>query len=655
MNTPPLLLGAAILFWGWQTGYWLAALPVAAVVEAHRWLALRWEFTAGQLNRVADFCTVLLILLGIYLYFTVGNPRAIILLFEWMPLVMLPLVLVQAFGVTTEFDLSVLFWSLRRQPPRRQLRVNLGYPYCLLWIVAASAANNRGADFYLGVLAFAAWALWLARPRHESVLKWGGLFVLAAALGYGGHVGLSRLQAWLEVAAPEWLNASGARTDPYRNTTDIGHIGELKQSDGIVLRVTADVTAKTPILLHRASYDAYDGATWIARNGKFAAISARSAAKWILDSGPASATLAVADYSRSPNPVLSLPAGALRIEMPDTIAVKFNPLGAVQAERAPGFFGYRVEYDPQQPLGGPPTEADRRVPRVEQQVFAELATTLGLKELEPERALAKVKAYFADNFQYATYRKPRSGAQSALADFVLNTRAGHCEYFASATVLLLRAAGIPARYATGFSVQEYSALEGAYLVRERHAHAWTEAYIDGKWRDVDTTPPTWFVTEAAGASVWAPLVDLWSWARFQLAQRMAAAGNNPLTPVLGWIAVPAVIWIAWRLYRNRRAPRAQSSRPPVPAGGGGQGADSEFYLIERHLAKVGWTRKDSESIAEWLARVGGKLPLAVDHEALVAIARLHYRYRFDPDGLPGAERDRLRSMAGQWLQRHASN
>ena len=157
MNTPPLLLGAAILFWGWQTGFWAVALVVAIVVEAHRLVTLRWEFTSAQLNRVADFCTVLLLILGLYLYFSVGNPRAIILLFEWLPLVLLPLVLAQAYGTTAGFDLSVLFWSLRKQPSRQTLRINLGYPYFMLWIIAAGAANNRSAEFHLGVLIFAGW------------------------------------------------------------------------------------------------------------------------------------------------------------------------------------------------------------------------------------------------------------------------------------------------------------------------------------------------------------------------------------------------------------------------------------------------------------------------------------------------------------------
>ena len=346
MRIPPLLMAAAIMLWGWQTGFWLVALPVAGVVEAYRFTTLRWEFTAAQLNRISDFCTVLVLLLGGYFYFAVGNPRAIILLFEWMPLVFLPLVLAQFFGTRAEIDLSVLFWSLRRYPPRRMPRFNLGYPYFMLWIIAASAANTRRPFFYFCALALAGWMLWSARQRRGSPVSWGALFVCAGLLGYAGHLGALGHAGVGRVAVPEWLNLADARTNPYRGTTDIGHIGELEQSERILLRVIADRPPAAPILLHRASYDAYDAGNWIARNGAFATVDPSAEATWPLRPGEGSATLHVFDYTLAPNPVLSLPTGVAQIEMPGAVELRMNALGTVQAERTPGFFDYRVTCGP---------------------------------------------------------------------------------------------------------------------------------------------------------------------------------------------------------------------------------------------------------------------------------------------------------------------
>ena len=653
MNTPPLLIGAAILFWGWQTGFWLVAIPIAAIVEGHRITTVRWEFTPAQLNRINDFCTAFILLPGVYFYFAVGNPRAIILMFIWMPLVLLPLVLAQAYGTRSEFDLSVLFWSLRKYPPRRMPRVNLGYPYLMLWIIAASAANSRSAFFYFCVLAFTGWALWVARPRGGSLVRWGALFACAGLLGYGGHIGLAKMQAWIEVAVPAWLNLAGARTNPYRSTTDIGHIGELKQSARIVIRIIAERPVAAPILLHRASYDAYDAGNWIARNGAFTTVDAAQGSTWSLRSVPGDAVLTVFDYSLAPNPVLSLPAGAAQIEIPGVVELRRNALGTVQVERPPGFFDYRVTYDPRDLRDAAPIDLDKRVPRGEQKVLFEVAAAIGLNGAEPERALARVKTYFAENFQYATYQKPLAGTYTPLAAFLLDTRTGHCEYFASATVLLLRAAGIPARYATGFSVQEFSTFENAYIVRERHAHAWAQAFVNGRWRDVDTTPPVWFAAEGAVSPLWAPLADLWSWARFRLAQRMARAGADQLLLGIGWLVIPALLWIAWRLYRSRRISGSQVRGVAALPAMHRPGTDSEFYGVAERLVSLGWTRKNDETPAVWLARLKSGLPHALDSDTLMRIARLHYRYRFDPAGLPSLERDRLRNMARLWLQQHS--
>jgi transglutaminase-like putative cysteine protease len=92
-----------------------------------------------------------------------------------------------------------------------------------------------------------------------------------------------------------------------------------------------------------------------------------------------------------------------------------------------------------------------------------------------------------------------------IEDFVANHRTGHCEYFASALVMMLRSQGLPARLVTGFRGGEYNALGGYYQVLQGHAHAWVEVYLEadevarevppgsdlsplGGWLRLDPTP-----------------------------------------------------------------------------------------------------------------------------------------------------------------------
>ncbi len=90
-----------------------------------------------------------------------------------------------------------------------------------------------------------------------------------------------------------------------------------------------------------------------------------------------------------------------------------------------------------------------------------------------------------ERFTYTMRMDPTPGVEP-VEDFLFNRRRGHCEYFASAMVLLLRSAGIPARLVNGFKVTEWNPISGYYVVRQSDAHSWVEAYLQhGGWRTFD--------------------------------------------------------------------------------------------------------------------------------------------------------------------------
>ncbi len=76
-----------------------------------------------------------------------------------------------------------------------------------------------------------------------------------------------------------------------------------------------------------------------------------------------------------------------------------------------------------------------------------------------------------------------------IEDFLFNRKEGHCEYFASALTLMLRAVGVPARLVSGFKGAQLNGLRGTWEVQERHAHAWVEAWTENDvWVTLDPTP-----------------------------------------------------------------------------------------------------------------------------------------------------------------------
>lgn len=85
-----------------------------------------------------------------------------------------------------------------------------------------------------------------------------------------------------------------------------------------------------------------------------------------------------------------------------------------------------------------------------------------------------------------------------IEDFVINQRRGHCEFFASALVLMLRSQGIPARVVVGYHGGDFDDDATAVIVRKRHAHAWVEAYIG-----LENCPQQWLRSgQASGAGAW---------------------------------------------------------------------------------------------------------------------------------------------------------
>ena len=660
VTPPPLLMGAALLFWGWQTGFLLLALPLAILIEASRALTWRLELSATDFHRLTDLCTLLILVSGVYLFSTTGSariaadgPRAMTLLFQWLPLLLFPLIASQLYSTAGKVPLTAFFWALRRQAARSPESgpgvVDLSYLYFALCILSASAANRRTLEFYTGLCVLAGWALWPWRSRRFSLLWWVPMLGVAAVVGYGGHVALHRFQLMVEQTVFDYIfSMVRGDADPFRAVTSIGHLGQLKFSDRTVLRVEPRDGLRVPFLLREASYDVYNSPAWLVSSAAFSAVQPDADGEtWRFSPGHGPAErVTISAYLNRGRGILALPRGAVEVDRLAVVGVHHNRLGAVRVEEGLGLVTYTALFAPDGPLDGPPVDSDLHVPPREEQVVSRIATELNLAGSSDTEKIDTIAAYFRRNFRYSTWKGERPRKESAIEEFLLNSRAGHCEYFATATTLLLRAAGIPARYAVGYSVQEWSRLERRYIVRARHAHSWALAYVDGAWRDVDTTPSVWADAEgAASSSMMEPLQDLWSFAGFLFSRWRWSEDDNAVGRYAAWLLIPLILLLVWRLYSRRRVGRAAAASKPAPAVAR-PGEDSEFYLIERRLHTAGLGRRDSEPPSQWIERIQAR--------DLAPLLNLHNRYRFDPEGLNSHERSALRAQADAWLREHPS-
>lgn len=138
------------------------------------------------------------------------------------------------------------------------------------------------------------------------------------------------------------------------------------------------------------------------------------------------------------------------------------------------------------------------IPEETRAAIAALGAIPPAKTLSEKRArIDAVRHFLETNYTYTKNPGKTPADKDFISYFLTESRKGYCTSFASAAVMLLRASGIPARYAVGLSVDSED-LQNAPLTKEglhalsvndHHAHAWVEVYVDGLgWRPCEMTP-----------------------------------------------------------------------------------------------------------------------------------------------------------------------
>lgn len=119
------------------------------------------------------------------------------------------------------------------------------------------------------------------------------------------------------------------------------------------------------------------------------------------------------------------------------------------------------------------------------------AIVAGIPERQVYQRAITVQSHLKGRYRYDLDAGVRTWGVDPVEDFLFRTRAGHCEHFAAAMAVLLRCLDIPARVVTGFSDGEWNPYARVYVVRQRNAHAWVEAWVPSveAWVTFDPTPP----------------------------------------------------------------------------------------------------------------------------------------------------------------------
>lgn len=423
----------------------------------------------------------------------------------------------------------------------------------------------------------------------------------------------------------ERKTADEIKVTGFSSSVDLEELGPIKKDSTIVMRVELGKIPGKLVYFRGNSLDHYDGKRW-SKTIKGEALLRKNARGTFEIAGKAAKGSNILEQNILLEPLdtdmLFAASRAVSIEG-NFSNIWVDGTGSIRLPSPPYS---RVEYRAISDLSEPEFKFDKVRPEYSDVSYIEkdpsgprIKTLAGeiTRDAKTDSSKAQsIEKYLKTHYTY-TLDPIRNYGKSPLDDFLFYSREGFCEHYATAMVILLRAAGVPARIVTGFLQGEWNGLGNYFIVRQEDAHSWVEAYVDGSgWVTFDPTPSAGLVpyTRPSRITLYLDLLR-WKWNRYIIhfsfadQKRAAAAIETRTSGLLNsvhWsfrrpqlkahdsviIAMTAVLAILiFYLVAGRNAFSAKSPRTP------------RFYLeMEKILRKKGFLRSPGETPMEFAGR-----------------------------------------------------
>jgi transglutaminase-like putative cysteine protease len=513
--------------------------------------------------------------------------------------------------ITTLATAYVLFYPIDYYFVSRDFFAATAHGVCFLGVARILSARSNRDYLYTGSLAFVAligaavlstqlrFFLWLAlailfslgvltsaeirrgfqrdqRARANARTGWMlGVLVGCAACG------ILVLTAGLFLIVPRTARAAATlwpnhRYSGFTNSIDLGHFGPVTKDDRPVLHIHSYGAPLPPSLKWRgAALSIFNGHHWAEPSlpglmvkaqgtttvADLSQLSRRDAARMVYRVDVASSdsgSIFIAGVPEFINLTMT------STESPTLVRTAEDAFRALPAMGEP--LSYEVSAEESAPLPYPLSTSDRsrnlRLPaNLDKRIIQLGQAWTGNATTDAEMA-ARIQDRLHHDFVYALDGATPARSRDPLADFLFVTKRGYCEYFASAMAVLLRTQGVPARVATGFQSGYFNDVSNTWVVRASDAHAWVEAWIEGRgWVTYDPTPPAtedasggWLERRLQRINMYLDAADT-TWQRWVLAynpgqqaalafafrDKLRAAGNGGTT-----FSMPNLFAAGWR-------------------------------------------------------------------------------------------------------------
>jgi transglutaminase-like putative cysteine protease len=304
---------------------------------------------------------------------------------------------------------------------------------------------------------------------------------------------------------------NGQSVAGFGNTVELGGFGVIRTDPTVVLRVTSTRPLNAAqmhryLRLRGTAFDHYDGERWTRSSDETVPMQGMGDYFPLrrVENPRRDLSLRII-LDRLDEPVLFLPAGTVGVRIPQR-----GVPGRLRRTALTRGQGLDIRYHSSEELGiiyeavvsresdemDVPVARDMddgrflQLPAGHERVYA-LARELTKDVAEPYGKALKLETYLRDGGRFVyTLNQPNTEGKAPLEAFLFEAKRGHCEYFATALAIMLRALDIPSRNVTGFVGGEYNPYANHYGIRQSDAHSWVEAMIpDRGWVTLDPTPP----------------------------------------------------------------------------------------------------------------------------------------------------------------------
>ncbi len=275
-----------------------------------------------------------------------------------------------------------------------------------------------------------------------------------------------------------FLNKGSAVTG-FGDSVRLGKVSDIQEDPAVAFRVHMEKVGDDLLYWRGIALDYFDGASWTAvksesrKGGEMHLPGARITQIIYLEPGGHNHLFA--------------------LDKPTAVSLRYAKKTAALTYTLPQNIFRRIRYDAVSSLSDilPEQKIERDVylqmPEMDLARTRAVVKTLSSGRNGEETADAILHFLGNGEYRYSLTNLPFS--DNPIEDFLFVHKYGDCEYFASAMAVMLRIAGVPSRIVGGYRGGYYNEAGGYYLVPQKNAHVWVEAYIENKgWLRMDPTP-----------------------------------------------------------------------------------------------------------------------------------------------------------------------